>query len=72
MDVTLDTLGEVIIDDLPDTLEVHSSRHDLSRNHNPTFASPHTAHRVFPLLFRHTGMQVIYIPRAAKHKFLGQ
>ena len=72
MDVTLHALRKVVVDDLHDTLEVHTPGHHFCAYHNPAFAPPHPSNCILPFFFRHTRMKAIDIRNAIDHQLLRQ
>ena len=72
MHVALHALGEVVIDHLPDALEVHAARHYFGRDHYPALALPHSGDGIFPLLLTHARVETVDILHAAQHQLLGQ
>jgi len=61
MNITLHTSREVIIDNLPHALEIHTSGHDFRTDHHPALASAHSAHGVISFLLAHPCMKAIHV-----------
>lgn len=57
MHITLDALGEIIIDHTPHAPKIHPSRHDLCTHHYPRLALSHPVDAIFALLLRHLRME---------------
>ena len=72
MDIALNTLREIIVDNLTDALEIHSSRHDLRGNHHPTLALSHTTDCIFSFFLGHPSVQVIDIRSTTENKLFGE
>jgi hypothetical protein len=72
MDIALHSRRKIVVDDFSHALEIHTSGHDFRRDHDPTFASPHSAHGVLTFLGRQPCMEAIDIWNAVEDKFFGQ
>jgi hypothetical protein len=68
MYVTLHASREIIIDDLPHTLEIHPTSHDFRADHHPALAFTHPADSILSLLLAHARMQTIHIWNAIQHQ----
>lgn len=61
MDITLHAGGEVVVDHLPYTFEIHSSCHNLCRYHDPALTATHSGNSVVALFLSHTRVQAVYV-----------
>jgi hypothetical protein len=70
--ITLHTPGEIIVDDLSDASEIHTTCHHFRADHYPTLSSTHSADRIIALLFGHPGMKTVDVWNPVQDKFFSK
>lgn len=61
MNITLHAGREVIVDHLSYTFEIHSSRHNLCRYHDPALTATHSTHSIVTLFLGHPRVQAVHV-----------
>src|SRR5260221_3881906 len=60
MNITLDSCGEIVINNFSDAFKIYATGHNLGCDHDPGFSSTHSTNRIFAFLLCHPCVKVIY------------